>query len=196
MAPSTARKLPSYADIEALPEGLNGEILGGELVVSPRPAPRHTAAASALGARLDGFSFDGDGPRGWRILDEPELHLDADPDYPVVIPDLAGWRIENMPELPDEVGIQIVPDWICEILSPSTRVHDRVRKLPFYARAGVSHAWLIDPAAFMLEVYRREGPRWVLLATHAHDAVVRAEPFDAIELPLVRLWGGRKPVAG
>ena len=196
MSDSSARKRPTYADIEALPPHLRGEILGGELVVSPRPGPPHAKAATTLSSGLDGFNWDSDGPGGWWILVEPELHLEVDDDYPIVVPDLAGWRVETMPHLPLTAAFTLVPDWICEVLSPSTMADDRVLKLPFYARAGVSHAWLVDPLLFTLEVYRREGPHWILVATHSGEAPVRAEPFEAIELPLARLWGGRKPPPG
>ncbi len=188
---STALKRPSYADIEALPVWLTGEILAGELVVSPRPAKPHLRASSRLGARLDPFDTEGDdgGPGGWLILDEPELHLDVDPDFPVVIPDLAGWRTETLPETDDgEAAFSVRPDWICEILSPSTTVWDRVHKMPFYARAGVGHAWLLDPVLRTLEVYRNVEGHWLAVGAWSGDAAVRAEPFDALELPLKALW--------
>ena len=194
---SPARKRPTYADIEALPPHLRGEILGGELVVSPRPAPPHVRAASALGGTLFPFDRDGDGdgdgPGGWWIDDEPELHLDVDPDYPVVVPDLAGWRAEGLPELPETAAYTVVPDWVCEILSPSTGADDRALKMPFYALAGVAHLWIIDPLLMTLEAYRLEGSQWLLLRTWAGTDRARAEPFDAIEISLSRLWGGRKP---
>jgi len=126
-----------------------------------------------------------DGPGGWVILIEPELHLEGD----VVVPDLAGWRRERMPEIPDVAFFTLAPDWVCEILSPSSERFDRGRKLRIYAREGVSHAWLVKPEAKTLEVMRRQGEQWLLAAVHEGDAVVRAEPFDAIELPLSPLWG-------
>ena len=156
-----APKRPSYAEIEALPEWLRGEILAGDLVVSPRPAKPHLRAATSLCARIFRPFDDGedDGPGGWHLSAEPDLHLDTDPDFPVVISDLAGWRHETLPVVEDgEAAFSVRPDWICEILSPSTAVHDRVHKLPFYGRAGVSHAWLIDPVLRTLEVYaNRDG---------------------------------------
>jgi Uma2 family endonuclease len=189
-----ARKRPTYADIEALPPHLRGEILAGELVVSPRPAPPHARAASALGGVLYPFDRDGgDGPGGWWIDDEPELHLDVDPDFPVVVPDLAGWRTERLPTLPETVAYTVRPDWVCEVLSPSTAADDRKLKMPFFAAAGIAHLWLVDPLAMTLEAYRLEGARWLLLRTWAGEDRVRAEPFEAIELRLAALWGGRKP---
>ena len=116
---------------------------------------------------------------------EPELRLVGD----TLVPDLAGWRREKLPSVPDTPAVPLAPDWVCEILSPSTERIDRVKKLPAYARHGVVHAWLINPATRTLEVFRREGTSWVLVATHADDAIVRAEPFDAIEIDLLHLWG-------
>lgn len=169
----------------ALPEHLVGEILNGELVVSPRPAPRHGVAASALGAALaPAFQFGDGGPGGWWILDEPEVHLGED----VLVPDLAGWRRERLPAIPEEAYFTLSPDWVCEILSPSTNRIDRTRKLPIYARAGIPHAWLIDPATQTLEVYRLEAGYWVVAAVHGGDDRVRAMPFEAITVDLGRLW--------
>lgn len=131
------------------------------------------------------------GPGDWWILDEPELHLGAD----VLVPDLAGWRKTRMPHRPDTAYFPLAPDWVCEILSPSTAVVDRVKKLAIYAREGVAHAWLIDPALQTLEVFRLEGGRWVLLGTHAGNEVVRAEPFAEIDLELDRLWSNPPSLA-
>lgn len=109
------------------------------------------------------------------------------------VPDLAGWRRERLPKTPNAPALTLAPDWVCEILSPSTERLDRVRKLPAYARHGVAYAWLINPSTRTLEVYRRENGSWVLAGTHADDAIVRAEPFEAIELDLLRLWGEERP---
>ena len=175
----------TYADLVALPENLVGEILAGELVVSPRPAPRHARAASSAGGLLSGpFDFGRGGPGGWWILDEPELHLGAD----VVVPDLGGWRRSRMPALPEAAFFELAPDWVCEVLSPSTQRYDRVQKLAIYARVRVAHYWLIDPTARTLEVLRLDGEGYRIVGTHVDDAKVRAEPFDAVELELGLLW--------
>jgi len=180
---------PTYADIEALPEHVVGEILGGELVVSPRPAPRHANAHSALVATVAaGFQLGVGGPGGWWIHTEPELSLGVAPDFDPVVPDIAGWRRVTMPELPLTAPYPIVPDWVCEVLSPGTARRDRVLKVPFYARAGVRHCWLVDPRAQTLEVLRLDGDRWLLAGAWGGPAKVRAEPFDAIELDLGHLW--------
>lgn len=161
------------------------EILDGELHATPRPAPRHADAASGLGGALRGpFDRGRGGPGGWRILAEPELHLGAD----VLVPDLAGWRRERLPVLPDTAYFPLAPDWICEVVSPSTAALDRVAKLSIYARERVTHAWLVDPLARTLEVLRLENGRWTIVSTWSGLAAVRAEPFDAIDLELSLLW--------
>jgi Uma2 family endonuclease len=175
----------TYADIEALPENVVGEIIDGELYVQPRPAVPHANASSNLGGMLFGpFRMGNGGPGGWIILDEPELHFR---DH-VLVPDIAGWRRERMPEPPNTPFITLAPDWICETLSPSTAIKDRTKKLPLYGKKGVGHIWLVDPILKTLEVFRLESNRWMLLGTFAGDDKVRAEPFDAIEIDLSVLW--------
>ena len=176
----------TYEDILALPEHVVGEIIDGELHVSPRPAPRHALATSGLGEELGPpFKRGRGGPGGWMILDEPELHLGRD----VIVPDLAGWRRERMPEVPVELPyFSLAPDWLCESLSPSTARLDRTKKLRAYGRERVSHVWLVDAAAQTLEVYRLDGDSYRLVLTAGGDDKVRAEPFDAIELDLSILW--------
>jgi Uma2 family endonuclease len=162
------------------------EIVDGELHATPRPAIRHTWASSRLGEWI-GPPFHGGrgGPGGWIILDEPEVHLGRH----VVVPDLAGWRRSRMLSMPDGVFTTLAPDWVCEVVSPSTASLDRVKKLAIYARAEVAHAWLVDPLARTLEVLRLDNGRWTIVATHAGDEVVRAEPFGEIALELRALWG-------
>jgi Uma2 family endonuclease len=182
------RKPATYTDLEALPEHVVGELIAGELHVSPRPAAPHTVAASRLGGGLSGpFDEGRGGPGGWIILDEPELHFGED----VLVPDLAGWRRERMPRPPRTAAFTLAPDWVCEVLSPSTAALDRGMKLPVYGREGVRHVWLMDPEARTLEVFRLEGSRYVLLVTHTGLARIRAEPFEALELDLSFLWGER-----
>ncbi len=181
-----ARRKPSYEDICALPDHLVGEILAGELHTHPRPAPRHARAYSALGY-LVGGPFDGGkgGPGGWWILDEPELHLGAD----IIVPDIAGWRRERLPTLPETAWFELAPDWACEILSPATARTDRAIKMPIYAREGLPHLWLVDPDARTLEVYRlQDEAHWLLLETLKQDEPVQQPPFDAISFPLGDLW--------
>jgi len=184
------RKPATYADVLAAPDHVVAEIIDGDLHLSPRPAPRHAAASTGVGGALHGpFDRGRGGPGGWLVLFEPELHLGAD----VIVPDLAGWRRTRLPRLPDEAYFTLAPDWICEVISPSTAAIDRVKKLSIYAREAVQHAWLVDPIARTLEVLRLDGGRWAIIMTAAAADVVRAEPFDAIELDLTWLWSEGEP---
>lgn len=188
--PTSRRPAATYEDLLAVPDHLVAEILDGDLYTSPRPAPRHADASAGLGGALRGpFDRGRGGPGGWRILGEPELHLGRD----VIVPDLAGWRRERLPRLPDEAHFAIAPDWVCEVLSPSTAAMDRVKKLAIYARESVSHAWLVDPLAQMLEVFRLHDGRWTLVGTWAGTDSIRAEPFEALDLDLTLLWDDPTP---
>jgi len=182
-----ADKRATYRDVLNAPEHMVAEVVDGVLYTHPRPHTRHARASTRLGQRLGGPFDEGiDGPGGWIILDEPELHLGAEPD--IVVPDLAGWKRSTLPELPDEAFLSVRPDWVCEVLSPSTAHVDRADKVPVYAREGVAHVWLIDPAPRTLEVLRLDGETYRLMRTWRGDVGCRAEPFDAIELPLAALW--------
>jgi Uma2 family endonuclease len=176
----------TYADVLSAPEHLVAELIEGELYLHPRPAKPHAAAATALGEELGPpFKRGRGGPGGWIILFEPELHLGSD----VLVPDLAGWRRERLPVITtEEAYFTLAPDWICEVLSASTAVTDRARKLPIYARHGVGHVWLVDPIQRTLEVLRAQAGQWLIVAVHHGNTVLRAEPFDAIELDLGVLW--------
>jgi len=176
----------TYEDIESLPTGWVGQIIDDELWAFPRPAAWHARAATRLGMLLGRFDVGQGGPGGWWILDEPELHFGKQ----VLVPDLAGWRRERAPGLleRDEPFFDVAPDWVCEVLSPSTAALDRGRKLEVYHQEGVSHAWLVDPRAHTLEVYRRGKKGWRLAARHGGEEVIRAEPFDAEPLELGLLW--------
>jgi Uma2 family endonuclease len=168
-----------------LPEVVVAEIVDGELHASPRPSPRHARAGSSLEVLVGGpYDHGLGGPGGWWILFEPELHLSRD----VLVPDLAGWRRTRMSRLPDTAYFPLAPDWLCEVLSPSTAMLDRDKKLAIYAREGVRHVWLIDPLARTLEVLGLEAGQWTMLAKHAGTDVVRAEPFTDVELELSALW--------
>jgi Uma2 family endonuclease len=176
-----------YAEFEAVPPHLVAEIIDGELVTSPRPAAPHTRAASRLGMRLGSpFDLGENGPGGWVILDEPELHLGNPAD--ILVPDLAGWRRERLPQLPDAVAFELAPDWVCEVLSPSTATLDRSAKMRIYGRERVQHVWLLDPIAQSLEIFRIGHRGWEALPPIRGAVSVRAEPFDAIELDLAVLW--------
>jgi Uma2 family endonuclease len=187
------RKIATYEDLLRVPDHMVAEILDGELFASPRPAVPHARTASGVGGllfeRFDRPSGGGDGPGGWWILDEPELHLRDD----VVVPDLAGWRRERLPTLPRGPWLDQAPDWVCEVASPSTEAIDRGRKLRIYAREGVSHLWLLNPRLRTLEVYKRSEDKWILLETLVGNETVRAEPFDAVELDMTRWWPPEGP---
>lgn len=181
-----ALKPATYDDILALPAHVTGQIVFGVLHAFPRPAPRHAMATSTLGGELGPpFQRGRGGPGGWVILDEPELHLGCH----VVVPDLAGWRRARMPEIPvDHAYFTLSPDWVCEVLSPSTAALDRGDKRAIYATEGVQHLWFVDPEARVLEILVLDGASYRVHAVHARDALVRAEPFEAIELELGALW--------
>jgi Uma2 family endonuclease len=170
------------------PETMVAEIIDGELSLMPRPRPRHSHAATRLTFSLGRFGEEADGnPGGWIILIEPEIEFGPKPD--LLIPDLAGWRRERVPAgflQADE--ITLAPDWVCEVLSPSTTRVDRKRKLPIYHRAGVGHAWLVDPAQRSLEVFRRAPDGWLLVGDFDEGDVVQAEPFAEVAIDLARLW--------
>jgi Uma2 family endonuclease len=184
---TVARRRATYADLCEVPDHLIAEIIDGELVTSPRPAPAHALAASAIGSVLfDRFNDPPGGarPGGWWILYEPELHLGDD----VLVPDLAAWRRERMSRLPDEAYFTIAPDWVCEVISPSSGRLDRVRKMPIYAREGVGHLWLVDPLARTLEVYRASESAWAVAGTFSDADVLTVLPFDAASIEMRRWW--------
>lgn len=182
---TAATKLAAYDDLLALPEHRVGEIVHGVLHSQPRPAPRHARASSSMGIKLGSpYDHGHGGPGGWLILDEPECHLGPH----ILVPDLAGWRRERMPQLPETAWFELAPDWVCEVLSPGTARLDRVEKMPIYAASGVEYLWLVDPDRRTLEAYQRRQPGWLLLGTFADEDVVRVAPFDAVGLELHWLW--------
>ena len=191
MAEAAIRE-PTYADLAAVPAHLVAEIIYGVLETHPRPRPRHGRAAKRLGGELYGpFDRGRGGPGGWIFIDEPELHLGAN----VVVPDLAGWRRERLPAEPTTAFIETTPDWVCEILSPSTAGIDRGPKRRIYAEAGVAHLWLLDPTDGVLEAFALTGGHWLLLGTVQRGEVVGLPPFDAASLPLDDLFPFDDPAA-
>jgi Uma2 family endonuclease len=182
------RPRPSlYEQLEALPEGVTGEILDGQLYAQPRPAWPHVVAASGLGYELIGpFQRGRGGPGGWWIVDKPELHFIRDAE--VDVPDLAGWRRERMINHPPVHRIEVVPDWVCEVLSPSTEGKDRQVKMPIYAKFGVPYAWLVDPVAHTLEAYALDGGAWREIGRFAGAALVSVAPFEAVAINLGDPW--------
>ncbi len=180
-----ARRKATYEDLLAVPDHLVAEIIDGELVTSPRPGAPHARAASRLGMEVGGpFDRGRGGPGGWVILDEPELHFHDQ----VLVPDLAGWRRERMPALPEGVAFELAPDWICEVISPSTARLDSHLQASHLRARGVRHLWFVDPVERLLEVFRLENAQYVVAGAFSDQALIRAEPFDAIELELGALW--------
>lgn len=181
------RKRATYQDVLDAPEHLLAEIIDGELRLTSRPnfvCALVTSIVRELGRPLRAR------PGGWLILHWPELHLGDD----ILVPDIAGWRRERMPLVPDEdEHFTIAPDWVCEVLSPATIELDRVHKLPIYARTGVSYAWLVEPWQRYLEAIRSCGSGWEPIAAHGDLDRARIEPFDAIELELANLWRNIAP---
>lgn len=184
MRRSSHRRSP-HKTLAALPETVVGEFVAGEVHVSPRPGLRHASATSSLLGKLHP-RFGSTRRGGWHILIEPELHLADD----VIVPDLAGWRRERLPELPDAAFFELTPDWVCEVTSPRTARLDRMLKMPRYAELGVAHAWLVDPANKTLEAFAAEKKRWILLGSFVGKGLVRIPPFEALRFSLSSLWAG------
>ncbi|MBA3393670.1 MAG: Uma2 family endonuclease [Deltaproteobacteria bacterium] len=183
--PADKKKLATYQDVLDAPPYTVAEIIAGELHVSPRPGTPHAVIASALGGELySPFGAGRGGPGGWTILDEPELHFRDE----VVVPDLAGWREERLPIVPDEPFLTLSPDWICEVLSRSTETRDRLEKMPLYASVGIRHAWLVQAKSRSIEAFRLHDGMWLAIGVYRDAGKARIEPFDAIELDLARLW--------
>jgi len=189
---STLIRTPAtYADIEALPEEVVGELVEGELLVSPRPAVPHASTASKLGGLINVlFELGMGGPGGWFIVDEPEIHGTFRGHKLVLVPDFAGWRRDSLPADLDVVHMTLWPAFVCEVLSPSTMLRDQKKKLPAYAAMGVEWVWLVDPKAGGVTVYQRNQPddaQWTLVGVFG-PGPAKIPPFDAVELPLDRFW--------
>lgn len=190
-----AKKKATYDDLYSIPDNMTGEIIDGELTVTPRPSRKHVFTTSVLDKKIGPrYQFgEGGGPGGWIILIEPEIGLGED----IIVPDLAAWKKERFPISEESNWISAAPNWICEILSPSTFRNDKVKKMPLYARHAVGYIWLIDPIAMTMDAFRLESGRWSLLGSYAEDDKVRVEPFQEIEINLFDLWiGSLKPTAG
>lgn len=175
----------TYQEILDAPERVTAEIIYGALQTHPRPARKHSKASSRLGGRIIvPFDIGEGGPGGWTILDEAEVQFGAD----ILVPDIAGWRNERFAKAGDENWIDIVPDWICEVHSPSTRKRDVTDKRDIYGTFGVKHLWFVDPDTRTLEAFVNEGGEWHLIAALRDDDPVCVAPFDAITFKLDDLW--------
>ena len=182
----SARKRATRAELDALPANVVGELIKGVLYAQPRPRPRHQRAAGRLFSDLEG-PFDRGERGGWIILVEPGVALPA-VDVEELSPDVASWRRERLPELPDGL-IDVVPDWVCEVLSPSTRAHDQRVKRPLYAEAGVRWMWVVDIDARTVVVSQNEGGRWLEVGVFGDDGPMAAPPFETHTIALRDLWG-------
>lgn len=182
-----ARKVPTLEDLDALPPGVKGEIIEGVLYTMTRPRALHQNTIIEVGSELrDPFQKGRGGPGGWWILPEPGIEL---PNTPEISPDVAGWRRERMPELPRDEPIRIVPDWVCEILSPTTRRHNLLVKKPYYAKIGVKHLWLIDIEARAVLASRLESGGWFEIGSFGDERDARIEPFAEAPLDIAAWWG-------
>ncbi|HVW29777.1 MAG TPA: Uma2 family endonuclease [Polyangiaceae bacterium] len=182
-----ARKPATYADLLGLPEQTRAEILAGEIVVAPAPLPRHSKAQGAI-RRFVGGPYDDDdghgGPGGWWIF-EVDVALSRED---VVRPDVAGWRRARLLQPGSKRPIEIVPDWVCEVLSPATAARDRVQKRALYARAGVGHYWIVDPEARVLEALTLREGNWLEQGVYDESATARIAPFDDVTIDVGRLF--------
>ena len=180
-----ARKIATYADLEAVPPHLVAEIIYGALETHPRPAPKHASATTELSYELVGpFGRGRGGPGGWHFIVEPELHLGAN----IVVPDIAGWRRERLTQLSGKAYMTIAPDWVCEVLSPSTAKLDRGPKRAIYGEASVPYLWLFEPLNRVLEAFQFVGRQWVLVGVATGNDQVKLPPFNAISFPLDDLF--------
>ncbi|HEX3763053.1 MAG TPA: Uma2 family endonuclease [Kofleriaceae bacterium] len=186
-------RTPTLADLDALPPGIVGEIIDGVLYTMTKPRMRHQRTTRLIGGTIGApFDDERDGPDGWWIVTEPGIEL---PNTPEISPDVAGWRRTRMPEMPNDEPIRMVPDWVCEILSKSTRRHDLLVKMPYYARVGVAYAWIMDLEARVLTAQRLESGRWVTIGTYSDETEARLEPFDVVPLDVRAWWPPTPPDA-
>lgn len=186
-AAALAESFDVYAQLETLPENLTGEITNGRLYVQPRSSGPHAVAGASLISDINqAYQRGRGGPGGWWILVEPGVHFVLDVE--VLVPDLAGWRRERMPHPPRDHRFDVVPNWVCEILSPSTARKDRIKKMPVYARYGVSWIWLVDLLARTLEAFALHEGRWTIIGLFQNRDAVGVAPFDEMALELGALW--------
>ena len=185
-------RAPTLADLDALPAGIVGEIIEGVLYTMTKPRMRHQRTTTRIGAGVgDPFDVGRGGPGGWWIVTEPGIELANDTKE--ISPDVAGWRRERMPDMPGDEPIRLVPDWVCEILSKSTRRHDLLRKLPYYARVGVAYAWVVDLEARVLTSHRLDSTDWRIIGTYSDETEARIAPFDVVPLNVADWWPPAAP---
>ncbi len=180
-----AKHNATYADIEALPPHVVGEIIYGALYTQPRAAFVHNAAANSLSAEVTGpYQKGKGGPGGWVFATEQEVQFGEH----LLVPDIAGWKRERLAAPPRENWVTIRPDWVCEVVSPSTVLRDRHFKRDIYAAFAVPHYWMVDPRTRSLEVYELSQGKWTLFGTYSGSMDVSAPPFNALSFTLETLW--------
>jgi len=176
----------TLADLAALPAHLKGELIEGVLYAMTRPRGRHQSVAGAIQADYQPpYQRGRGGPGGWWILPEPGVEL---PGAPEISPDVAGWRRERLPELPLDAAITVVPDWVCEVLSPTTRRYNRLVKSPYYARVGVAWMWLVDLEALVLTVHRLQEGQWLEVGVYSEEKDARIAPFADAAVDVGSWW--------
>ena len=179
---------PTLADIDALPPHMKGEIIDGVFYAMTRPLASYQNILGEVTALLrPPFQRGNGGPGGWWILPEPGIEF---VDSPEVSPDVAGWKRERMPTVPMKKSIAVVPDWVCEVLSSSTRRYDLRTKKPFYARVGVAWMWVVDPDAMMLSAHRLHDGGWLEVGVWSDEVAARIPPFDGIAIHMAEWWEG------
>lgn len=183
------RNLATYADLLALPEGADAEVMYGVVQALPSALPEHNRAQGGLQTWLGGpFDLDdgNGGPGGWWILIETDVRFSV---HTIVRPDIVGWRRTRLEAPWGMRPIDVVPDWICEVVSPSNRRRDRIDKSRLYLAQGVPHFWLIDPEERTLEAYTAHNGYWLQTGVYEDScAAARIAPFEAVELPVARLF--------
>jgi Uma2 family endonuclease len=182
-------------DLRAVPDDRVAHLVDGQIYSHARPRIAHCATTGGIYRRLANSYSDAElgGPGGWLFLFEPELRLGKD----LVVPDIAGWRRERMPRAPDVAQISLAPDWICEVLSNGTEAFDRGPKRRCYVRAGVPHLWCVQPAAKLIEVFRKPGDFYATVAAEVFTESISLEPFTAVPIDLSELvqWADDQPEA-
>lgn len=197
MALSAQTPTPRTATLEdflAIPKAERfHEILDGGLVRKAMPSGLHGVVQRRLGGLLGSYDEGNSGPGGqsggWWIMSEVEIQLEGRSQ--LVRPDIAGWRIDRMPEVPDTFPLTLRPDWVCEVVSPSDPARDTVIKFRDYARAGIPHYWMVDLAAQLVTCLRLSGEHYLVDVEASQSERFCAEPFLNAEISVAQLFRHR-----
>jgi len=186
MAAPAPKTDATLADLDALPAHMKGEIIDGVLYAMTRPRGVHQSVAGRVHADIEpAYERGRGGPGGWWILPEPGVELARAKE---ISPDVAGWRRARLPSLPRDAAITVVPDWVCEVLSPTIRRHHNLVKRPLYAAVGVQWLWTVDSEALTVTVHRLQDGRWLELGVYADERDARIEPFADIAVDVSAWW--------